>query len=181
VLAACCTSGFASVYLEKLLKQTDASIWLRNVQLGLFGSASALLVCLSQDGDRILQDGFMQGYSFRVLCVVLTNALGGLLCAAVLKYADNILRCFSTALSIIFTCILSSVALREYEPDLRFVVGATLAVAATFLYSLGLPLRLRAMLVGKARQEGPSKSPMARQEGLPQSPMAEYCKSRAAS
>jgi len=139
VLVACFTSGFASVYLEKLLKQTDASIWMRNVQLGLFGSAMAFVVAFSQDGDKIRAGGFMQGYSFRVLCVILTNALGGLLCAAVLKYADNILRCFSTALSIILTCILSAGVLQEYVPDLRFVVGAFLAISATFLYSLGPP------------------------------------------
>jgi UDP-sugar transporter A1/2/3 len=139
VLVACFTSGFASVYLEKLLKQTKASIWMRNVQLGLFGAATALLVCLSQDGDRILKGGFLQGYSPRVLCVVVTNALGGLLCAAVLKYADNILRCFSTALSIILTCVLSAAVLHEYTPDLLFVVGASLAISATFLYNLGVP------------------------------------------
>jgi len=139
VLVACFTSGFASVYLEKLLKQTDISIWMRNVQLGAFGSLMALVVAVTQDGAHILERGFTQGYSWRVLCVILTNALGGLLCAAVLKYADNILRCFSTALSIILTCILSACVLQEYVPDLRFVVGATLAISATFLYSLGPP------------------------------------------
>ena len=29
VLSACFTSGLAGVYLEKILKQTDASIWMR--------------------------------------------------------------------------------------------------------------------------------------------------------
>merc|ERR1712232_559458 len=142
VLAACFTSGFASVYLEKLLKQTDASIWVRNVQLGAFGSLMALIVALSQDGAQILDGGITQGYTPRVLCVILTNALGGLLCAAVLKYADNILRCFSTALSIILTCVLSAAVLNEYTPDLLFVIGACLAICATFFYSVGWPQRL---------------------------------------
>jgi UDP-sugar transporter A1/2/3 len=139
VLAACFTSGFASVYLEKLLKQTDASIWVRNVQLGAFGSLMALIVAFSQDGAQILEGGITQGYTPRVFCVILTNALGGLLCAAVLKYADNILRCFSTALSIILTCVLSATVLNEYTPDLLFVLGACLAIGATFLYSVGAP------------------------------------------
>jgi len=142
VLAACFTSGFASVYLEKLLKETDASIWVRNVQLGAFGSLMALVVAATQDGSQILEGGFTQGYSLRTVCVILTNALGGLLCAAVLKYADNILRCFSTALSIVLTCVLSATILNEYTPDMQFVLGASLAISALFLYSLGLPKAL---------------------------------------
>merc|ERR1712061_783910 len=138
VLAACFTSGFASVYLEKLLKQTDASIWVRNVQLGVFGSIMAAIVAGTQDGAQILEDGFFQGYSLRVVCVILTNALGGLLCAAVLKYADNILRCFSTALSIILTSVLSAAVLRDMEPDVFFIIGAILAIFATFVYNVGL-------------------------------------------
>lgn len=139
VLAACFTSGFASVYLEKLLKETTASIWVRNVQLGAFGSVMALVVAAMQDGAKILEGGITQGYSFSVVCVILTNALGGLLCAAVLKFADNILRCFSTALSIVLTCVLSATVLNEYTPDVQFALGACLAIGATFLYSLGAP------------------------------------------
>merc|ERR1712151_364731 len=109
----------------------------RNVQLGVFGAFMALAAALWQDGPRILEAGFTQGYSWRVVCVILNNALGGLLCAAVLKYADNILRCFSTALSIILTCMLSAWGLQEYEPDFIFIIGATLAILATFSYNLG--------------------------------------------
>merc|ERR1712019_333288 len=97
----------------------------------------ALAAALWQDGPRILEAGLTQGYSWRVVCVIVNNALGGLLCAAVLKYADNILRCFSTALSIILTCMLSAWGLKEYEPDVLFVVGASFAILATFSYTLG--------------------------------------------
>lgn len=136
VLTACFTSGLASVYLEKILKQTTASIWIRNVQLGFFGSVMAFAGAMCSDGRLLLEQGFTQGYSFRVVCVILMNACGGLLCAAVLKYADNILRCFSVALSIILTCVLSSIVLQDFYPDSLFVCGAALAVASTFLYSV---------------------------------------------
>ena len=39
----------------------------------------------------------MRGFTPRVVCVVLVNACGGLLCAAVIKYADNIARCVVAA------------------------------------------------------------------------------------
>jgi len=139
VVVACFTSGAASVYLEKLLKKTEASIWVRNVQLGFFGSIVGLIQALVSDGPAIAEGGLLQGYNFRVVCVIFTTANGGLLCAAVLKYADNISRCFSTALSIILTSLLSWVVLEEFEPSLLFVVGTFLALLATFLYSLGLP------------------------------------------
>lgn len=36
VLISCCSSGFAGVYFEKILKGSSVSLWLRNVQVGLF-------------------------------------------------------------------------------------------------------------------------------------------------
>jgi len=139
VLCACMTSGLAGVYLEKILKQTDASIWLRNIQLAFFGAILALVGALAQDGDKIRADGFMQGYSGLVWTVILLQAVGGLVVAAVLKYADNILKCFGNALSIVLSCVLSSVFLQEFVPDALAVLGTVLVLLATSLYSLGVP------------------------------------------
>lgn len=36
VLVACCSSGFAGVYFEKILKETKQSVWVRNIQLGQY-------------------------------------------------------------------------------------------------------------------------------------------------
>lgn len=143
VISACITSGFAGVFLEKLLKQTHASIWLRNIQLALFGSGLSLVGCLLQDGDKIRQDGFLQGYSWLVWTVIFLQAVGGLVVASVLKYADNILKCFGNAVSIVISCVLSSVFLREFTPDLFFVVGTLLVLAATTIYNLGIPMSLQ--------------------------------------
>ncbi len=33
VLLACISSGFTGVYIEKILKQTETSMWIRNIQL----------------------------------------------------------------------------------------------------------------------------------------------------
>lgn len=37
VVISCLSSGFAGVYFEKILKGSTQSLWLRNVQLGIFG------------------------------------------------------------------------------------------------------------------------------------------------
>lgn len=145
VLSACVTSGLAGVYLEKILKQTDASIWLRNIQLAICGSALGLLGAVWQDGAKIREGGFLQGYNRLVWGVILLQAVGGLVVAAVLKYADNLLKCFGNALSICISCLLSAVLLREFVPDKLFVLGTLLVLMATYVYSIGVPefVRLR--------------------------------------
>merc|ERR1712224_1151378 len=94
VLSACMTSGLVGVYLELILKQSDASIWVRNIQMASFGAVLGLAGCFATDGRQIAQDGFLQGYSPMVWGVIWLQAAGGLVVAAVLKYADNILKCF---------------------------------------------------------------------------------------
>lgn len=149
VLSACVTSGFAGVFLEKLLKQTTASIWVRNIQLALFGSGLGLVGCFIQDGDKILRDGFLQGYSSLVWSVIFLQAVGGLVVASVLKYADNILKCFGNAVSIVLSCILSGVFLHEFTPDLLFVIGTILVLVATTIYNLGLPQNVQRMFASQ--------------------------------
>jgi len=145
VLSACMTSGLAGVYLEKILKQTDASIWLRNIQLAFFGAVVGFGAAMVQDGSKIMTDGFLQGYSGLVWTVIMLQAVGGLVVAAVLKYADNILKCFGNALSIIISCLLSGALLHEFEPDKLFVLGTMLVLLATSMYSLGVPKSLQVL------------------------------------
>jgi len=147
VLSACATSGLAGVYLEKILKQTDSSIWMRNIQLAFFGGILAYIGCYMQDGDQIRQDGFLQGYSSLVWAVIALQAVGGLVVAAVLKYADNILKCFGNALSIVISCLMSAALLQEFDPDILFVLGTLLVLVATTLYSLGVPAELKRLII----------------------------------
>eukprot|EP01044_Picomonas_judraskeda_P025755 COSAG03_NODE_7575_length_898_cov_1.500626_1_plen_116_part_00 len=72
--------------------------------------------------------------------VILLQALSGLIIASVIKYADNILKTFANALSILLTAFISFFFLGDFEPSLAFSVGAPLVLAATYLY--GQPDRL---------------------------------------
>lgn len=139
VLSACMTSGLAGVTLEKLLKQSDASMWLRNIQLAFFGVLMGFVGALVQDGAKIKEDGFLQGYSSLVWGVITLQAVGGLVVATVLKYADNILKCFGNAMSIILTSLLSAILLNELTIDTLFVIGTILVLVATTIYNLGVP------------------------------------------
>ena len=104
VILSCLSSGFAGVYFEKMPKGSDASVWLCNVQLGMFGSLSALIGMCVKDWGAISEKGFF-AYSPLVWSVILQQAVGGLVVAVVVKFADNILKGFTTSLSIIISCI----------------------------------------------------------------------------
>lgn len=129
VLASSILSGFANVYLEKRIKRQDTTIWVRNVQLGLFGipQSASLLV---PDWGRVSSLGLLAGFGPQVWGVVALKALGGLLVAAVVKYADNILKTFATALAIMLTCVFT-----PEKITLRFIQGVAVVVLSLPLYN----------------------------------------------
>ncbi|XP_040026813.1 solute carrier family 35 member A3b isoform X1 [Gasterosteus aculeatus] len=135
VLMACVSSGFAGVYFEKILKETKQSVWVRNIQLGLFGLVFGLVGMLVYDGQKVSELGMFQGYNSITCTVVALQALGGLVIAVVIKYADNILKGFATSLSIIVSTLISYFLLEDFNPTRAFFLGAVLVIAATFLYS----------------------------------------------
>jgi len=56
-----CTSGFAGVYLEKVLKNSQTSIWMRNIQMSIIGVALSSFVAYQYDREVIIRDGFFKG------------------------------------------------------------------------------------------------------------------------
>ncbi|XP_063064785.1 UDP-galactose translocator [Engraulis encrasicolus] len=135
VVVSCLSSGFAGVYFEKILKGSSASVWMRNVQLGIFGTALGLLGMWWNDGAAVAEKGFLFGYTSMVWGVILNQAFGGLLVAVVVKYADNILKGFATSFSIIISTVLS-IYLFGFHVDLLFTAGAGLVIGAVYMYSL---------------------------------------------
>lgn len=137
VLVSSICSGFAGVYFEKILKGSGkgpvASLWLRNIQLGLFGIILGFGGMMVNDFSAIKEKGIMFGYSNLVWSVIGMNAFGGLLVAVVVKYADNILKGFATSLAIIVSCIVS-IYLFNFVLSLQFVLGTVLVMAAVYLY-----------------------------------------------
>ncbi|TRY72831.1 hypothetical protein DNTS_009526 [Danionella cerebrum] len=138
VIVSCLSSGFAGVYFEKILKGSSASVWMRNVQLGIFGTILGLLGMWWNDGAAIVEKGILFGYTPLVWGVIFNQAFGGLLVAVVVKYADNILKGFATSFSIIVSTI-TSVYLFGFHVDLVFTLGAGLVIGAVYMYSLPKP------------------------------------------
>ena len=115
------------------MKGSKASVWLRNVQLGIYGIVIGLVGMWVKDGAKIQESGFFTGYSLLVWSVVLNQAFGGLLVALVVKYADNILKGFATSLAIIISCFVS-VFFFSFQLNLQFILGAGLVISAVYLY-----------------------------------------------
>ncbi len=141
VFLAACTSGFSGIYFEKILKGSKTSLWMRNIQMGSSSILLALISVFVTDFQTVRTNGFFYGYTNTVIAVILLQALGGLVVAVVVKYADNILKGFAASFSIITSCIISYFFL-DFQPSTAFVMGSILVLSSSYIYEKGLPSQL---------------------------------------
>ena len=91
-------SGLAGVSFEKILKDStssNASLWVRNVQLSFWSIFPALFLgVIFVDGEKIAKTGFFAGYNWVVWTAITFQAVGGVIVAMVINYADNIASSF---------------------------------------------------------------------------------------
>lgn len=118
VLVSCALSGLAGVSFEKILKEStsrNTSLWVRNCQLSFWSLFPALFLGVFwKDGEVIAKTGFFVGYNWVVWAAIIFQAMGGVIVALVINYADNIAKNFATSISIIISCIVS-VALFDFK------------------------------------------------------------------
>ena len=142
VAAACFTSGLAGVYFEMVIKNSTADLWVRNVQLSLFSLLPALVPIIMAPSPSPGAPAhsvpsithLFANFTPWAWATVLTQVLGGLITALVIKYADNIMKGFATSLSIVIS-FLASVGLFHFRITASFIVGASVVLTATWLYS----------------------------------------------
>lgn len=140
VLVAACMSGFAGVYFESVLKSAGTSVWIRNIQMGVSSIIGGFVVMyFSGDLPGVLENGFFYGYSPLVWNVIVLQAVGGLIVAVVVKYADNILKGFAASVSVITSCILAYLMFNDFHPTWIFLLGAVLVTVSTYMYSTAAP------------------------------------------
>jgi UDP-galactose transporter len=118
VLVSCALSGLAGVSFEKILKEStskNTSLWVRNCQLSFWSLFPALFLGVFwKDGEIIAKTGFFAGYNWVVWAAIICQAMGGVIVALVINYADNIAKNFATSISIIISCVVS-VALFDFR------------------------------------------------------------------
>ncbi|EIN07283.1 hypothetical protein PUNSTDRAFT_104902 [Punctularia strigosozonata HHB-11173 SS5] len=138
VTAACFTSGLAGVYFEMVLKNSQADLWVRNVQLSLFSLLPALVPIIWNGAPREAGAWFgvhlFRNFGPWAWATVAIQVFGGLITALVIKFADNILKGFATSLSIVIS-FLASVALFDMQLTFSFILGSSIVLVATWLYN----------------------------------------------
>lgn len=161
VIAMCCTSAFAGidqsqlytfqligVYMEMVLKQSATNVWIQNIRLALIGIPISCIMMIYNDYDTIrngssiliytksthILEGMYVGWDSLVWTMTLTNSIGGLLIAIVMKYADNILKAYAQSMAIIGAAVGSAIVF-DFQPNLMFIVGTTLVIVSICLYT----------------------------------------------
>jgi solute carrier family 35 (UDP-sugar transporter), member A1/2/3 len=109
VLVAAIISGMTGVYFEKVLKDASSvTVWTRNIQLSFYSLFPSLLIgVIFKDGEEVAKNGFFDGYNTVVWTAIAFQALGGVLVAMCINYADNIAKNFATSISIIISFLFS--------------------------------------------------------------------------
>ena len=148
VSIACLSSALAGVYFEKVLKKPDKdmdasvappSLWMRNMQLAFYSVLIAFVQGLVQEGSPELQGKpYLHGFSSWAWFLVLLQAGGGMLVAAVIKYADNVLKGLATGVSVVVGTACSTV-LFQTPLSSQFSIGATMILVSVYCFSNPLP------------------------------------------
>ena len=76
----------------------------------------------------------LDGFTPAVWGVVALNAAGGLLVAAAMRFADNVLKTLAASLSIVTSTVAATLVLSAPAPSPRFAAGGAVVVAAIYAY-----------------------------------------------
>ena len=160
VSTACISSALASVSLERMLKGSSSgdkkkegndagksmssnkqpSLWLRNIELASFSLIVATMQrqhsLYGQRSEEIKP--FFHNFSGWVFVLLGLQAGGGLLVAAVMKYADNVLKGLATGVSVVVSSVGSGL-LFGTPINTYFSIGAATILCSVYLFSNDFP------------------------------------------
>lgn len=133
-----CLSALAGVYTEFLMKKNNDSLYWQNVQLYTFGSIFNMGHLLFDDFRGGFEKGpwwerLFNGYSIITWMVVLNLGSTGLLVSWLMKYADNIVKVYSTSMAMLLTMVLS-VFLFSFKPTLQLFLGIIVCITSLHMY-----------------------------------------------
>jgi len=127
-------SGAAGVYTELIMKRRPSrNVNVQNIYLYVFGILFNTMTIFVYDYDAVVGKGFFHGYTAIVFIMILNHALSGIAVSLVMKYADNIVKVYSTSVAMILTTLVS-IPLFGFRLTLPFVLGTSVVSVAVFLH-----------------------------------------------
>ncbi|KAM9311174.1 putative UDP-sugar transporter protein SLC35A4 [Gastrophryne carolinensis] len=129
MLLYCFISGLSAVYTEKMLKTQKIPLNMQNLFLYSFGMVVNLLAYLLGSPST----GFLDGFSFWVLVIIISQALNGLIMSIVMKHSNNITRLFIISCSMLVNGLLSYL-LFQLQLTLLFFLSVILIGLAVYLF-----------------------------------------------
>lgn len=126
-------SAFAAVWTEFLLKKTQQSIHVQNMQLYFHGILANIFALFILRGYNYSFGRLPTLSDTAALLSVVTTVGMGLLTSVVMKHADNIIRLFLSGASLSLAQILASSLFNE-ALSFQHVAGLVLTLVAFYLY-----------------------------------------------
>ena len=136
VLSMVAISGYSAIYFEAMLKKTGEkiTIWERNFQLAFYSTVLlAGLVVAEYTQSDVPVFVIFSGWTHNTVIIAIIQALGGLLVAATLKYADAVLKTLATSGAIVLSAVLGWLLLRG-TLDIFISIGCVSTILAIFNY-----------------------------------------------
>ena len=136
------SSGFAAVYTEKVIKAKSrpvadgapAGLAYTQIQLAMTSLVIEGAWAACTDSQNILEHGLWYGFDVKAMVSVANSAMGGLTVAAVLKFADAVLKGYATAVSVLLTGVLSMIFFGT-TLNIEYCLGMVNVIAAVVLYN----------------------------------------------
>ncbi|XP_050229849.1 CMP-sialic acid transporter 1 [Mercurialis annua] len=137
VLSAC-LSALAGVYTEFLMKKNNDSLYWQNIQLYTFGVIFNMARLILDDVQGGFEKGpwwqrLLDGYSITTWLVVVNLGSTGLLVSWLMKYADNIVKVYSTSMAMLLTMVLS-IYLFSFKPTVQLFLGIIICMMSLHMY-----------------------------------------------
>lgn len=186
VLAASFLSGLAGVSNELLLKKRDKDVglWRKNIWTYQWGVIFNTVGLIGSWGHGDSKSGIFaelfRGYDQWVLAMILVTALLGISVSMIMKYFDNVVKCFGGSL-ILYSTTGASMLIFGSEVDAGFVLGLLVYSVSSYFYAGNHNRKLElyeqfeseieAMASGKALP--PTEMEAIRKEDVPLMPVSE--------
>jgi UDP-sugar transporter A1/2/3 len=129
-------SAGGGIYTELLIKKAQQkSLHIQNLQLYAFGIlCNALLYFWDRDPSKFFYEGLM---TYQAFCVIFTTVTSGLAASMLLKYADNIVKVYSSGLSVVFTAFYA-IGYMNFQPSMLFWFGTIIIIICIDIYYMKL-------------------------------------------